>query len=181
MKYRLERFVDEHREEFDVYEPSANVWRSIDKSMRNEPKIIKLKFNWRIAAAVAIVIGFGFTLFRISNRAPQPEDTLARVNPEYAQTAFHMAALIEIKREELKRIEKEQPELYKEFSEDLQRLDKNYQNMKIQLGGAANQEKLVEAMIQNLQLQIDLLNQQLVIIQRINNKNKQYDNKTNIL
>ncbi|MCO4293390.1 hypothetical protein NF867_10985 [Solitalea sp. MAHUQ-68] len=177
MKNRLEKFVEEHRDEFDVYEPSAEVWRSIEKTMRKEPKVFKLNFNWRIAAAIALIIGFGVTVFRVVNRPPQPEDSLARINPEYAQTAYHMAALIDIKRDELKRIQKEQPELYKEFSGDLERLDKNYQSMKVQLSGAANQEKLVEAMIQNLQLQIDLLNQQLTIIQRINSKNNQYENK----
>ncbi|POY36905.1 hypothetical protein C3K47_07515 [Solitalea longa] len=177
MKDRLESFVEEHRDEFDVYEPNPQVWRSIEKTMRNEPKVLKLSFNWRIAAAIALIIGFGFTVFRVANRTPQPEDSLAKINPEYAQTAYHMAALIDIKRDELKQIQKEQPELYQEFSGDLERLDKNYQAMKIQLGGAANQETVVEAMIQNLQLQIDLLNQQLTIIQRINNKNKQYENK----
>lgn len=178
MKHRLERFVDDHRDEFDVYEPSPAVWKSIEKTMRNEPKKLKISFNWRIAAAIALLIGFGLTVFRLANRGAAPEETLASINPEYAETAYHMASLIEIKRGELKRIQKEQPQLYQEFSEDLEKLDNNYQNMKIQLGAAPDQEKLVEAMIQNLQLQIDLLNQQLIIIQRINNKNKQYENKS---
>jgi hypothetical protein len=36
------------------------------------------------------------------------------------------------------------------------------------LSNAPNQEALLEAMVQNLQLQVDLLNQQLEILQRIN-------------
>jgi hypothetical protein len=36
------------------------------------------------------------------------------------------------------------------------------------LSNAPNQEALLEAMVQNLQWQVDLLNQQLDILQRIN-------------
>jgi hypothetical protein len=53
--------------------------------------------------------------------------------------------------------------------------------LKQDLPASPNQEETVKAMIQNLQIQIDLLNQQLEIIQQINQlKKEQVDDTQNI-
>ena len=67
------------------------------------------------------------------------------------------------------------PELYQEFASDLNRLEKSYRSLKADFPKNPNQEVLIQAMIQNLQLQINLLNEQLRVIQRI----KQQINETN--
>jgi hypothetical protein len=51
--------------------------------------------------------------------------------------------------------------------------------LKLKLPANPNRELLLEAMLQNLQLQSELLNRQLLIIKEIKQKNKQYEkNKT---
>jgi phage shock protein A len=67
----------------------------------------------------------------------------------------------------LKAIKTDEPFLYKKFSFDIKRLDSTYTLLKQQLPVNPNKEELLEAMIYNLQLQIELLNQQLNIIQKI--------------
>ena len=69
--------------------------------------------------------------------------------------------------EELKAIEKQDPELYHQFDTELRVLNQNYQNLKQELPKNPNQEELLKAMIQNVSMQIELLNQQLEIIQKI--------------
>jgi hypothetical protein len=85
--------------------------------------------------------------------------------------------LIEIKHEELKTLEKDEPLLYRQFSGDVQKLDSVYHSLKTQLPGNSNREQLIEAMISNLQLQIGLLNKQLSIIKKIKySKKSAYEN-----
>ena len=85
---------------------------------------------------------------------------------------YYYAKLIEIKHEELKTLQKDEPLLYKQFSADVQKLDSVYHSLKIQLPKNSNREQLMEAMISNLQLQIGLLNRQLKIIKQIKHSKK---------
>jgi hypothetical protein len=81
---------------------------------------------------------------------------------------YHYAKLVEIKQKELKTIEKDEPLLYKQFSMDVNKLDSAYHGLQQQLTKNPNREQILEAMLQNLQLQMGLLNHQLDIIKQIN-------------
>jgi hypothetical protein len=85
---------------------------------------------------------------------------------------YHYAKLVEIKHNQLKAIEKDEPLLYKQFASDVNKLDSVYQNLQSQLPKNPNREQLLEAMLQNLQLQMGLLNHQLDIIKQINHSKK---------
>ena len=83
---------------------------------------------------------------------------------------------IDEKRDEIIKLTRNNPELYKDFSADLKSLETSYGNLRSNLSNAPNQEALLQAMVQNLQWQVDLLNQQINILQRIN-KVKNGDDK----
>jgi len=85
---------------------------------------------------------------------------------------YHYARLVELKHKELKTIEKDEPLLYKQFAADVHSLDSVYQSLQQQLPKNPNREQLLEAMLQNLQLQMGLLNHQLDIIKQINHSKK---------
>jgi hypothetical protein len=98
-------------------------------------------------------------------------------NPEPSDIAenkemYYYAKLIELKHEELKTLEKDEPLLYRQFSGDVQKLDSVYHSLKDQLPSNSNREQVIEAMITNLQLQIGLLNKQLDIIKQIKHSKK---------
>ena len=84
----------------------------------------------------------------------------------------HYARLVEIKQKELKTIEKDEPLLYRQFASDANKLDSVYHSLQQQLPKNPNKEQLLEAMLQNLQLQMGLLNHQLDIIKQINHSKK---------
>jgi hypothetical protein len=112
--------------------------------------------------------GFG-SKDNIVRREPSPED-------DYKEEMYHYAKLVDIKHRELRSIEKDEPLLYKQFAGDVNRLDSVYRNLENQLPKNANHEQLLEAMLQNLQLQMGLLNHQLDIIKQINHsKEKAYE------
>ena len=92
----------------------------------------------------------------------------ASVNEEM----YHYAKLVEIKHRELKAIKKDEPLLYKQFAADVDKLDSVYHGLQEQLPKNPNREQILEAMLQNLQLQMGLLNHQLDIIRQINHSKK---------
>ena len=100
-----------------------------------------------------------------------PGDKLLPEN-EGSKEMYYYAKLIELKHEELKTLEKDEPLLYRQFSGDVQKLDSVYHALKTQLPNNSNREQVIEAMISNLQLQIGLLNKQLDIIKQIKHSKK---------
>ena len=103
-----------------------------------------------------------------------PEDQIpaASADNEENKEMYYYAKLIELKHEELKTLEKDEPLLYRQFAGDVQKLDSVYHTLKTQLPNNSNREQVIEAMISNLQLQIGLLNKQLGIIKQIKHSKK---------
>jgi hypothetical protein len=123
--------------------------------------------GWAVAASVAVLLlagGFWWLNHRYGV-AEQPD--VVAVSPAYAKEFVQYARLIDTKQNELRQMTKSNPALYKQFAADLDRLESSYQNLRAELPQNPNQEVLIQAMIQNLQLQINLLNEQLRVIQRM--------------
>jgi hypothetical protein len=184
MSSRLEQFIRDNREQFDSEEPSPLVWKKMEQQLvpkKATGKVIAMKLlRWSAAAAILVLAGTGvFHLLKDKPDGNNPvavtpaakektgNDLLNEINPTYAKEVYHFTQLIELKQSELKQIEKENPALYKQFITDINTLDSSYNALKKQLPENANREQLLEAMIQNLRLQADLLNQQLQVIQQI--------------
>jgi hypothetical protein len=181
MKTNLEEYFRSHREEMDDQIPPDKIWNSIEREMFPVPVISirkkrkKLILQFSAAACLLIVFVTGWMLL---SRQDKPTQNLASsdnnaiiedIDPTYAAQVSQFTKTIEVKQLELKKIQAEQPRLYQEFSNDIERLDSSYNTLKTQLPKNPNREQLLEAMIRNLQLQTELLNQQLQIIQKIKN------------
>ncbi len=182
-KDRLERFVRDNRDGFDVFLPQDSLWDRIENSIPSVPaepqkKVKRLSnpyFDWRIAAGVILALGTGY-LFYLNNEYGVTRDPgVALKVPAYAREFNQYNVIIDEKRSEIIKLASNNPELYKDFSADLQSLESSYQNLKSDLGNAPNQEALVRAMIENLQYQVDLLNRQLNILQRINKASQSHE------
>lgn len=182
-KDRLERFVRDNRDGFDVFLPQDSLWDRIENSIPSAPaepqkKVKRLSspyFDWRIAAGVILALGTGY-LFYLNNEYGVTRDPgVALKVPAYAREFNQYNTLIDEKRSEIIKLASNNPELYRDFSADLKSLENSYQNLKSDLGNAPNQEALIRAMIENLQFQVDLLNRQLNILQRINKATQSHE------
>lgn len=178
-KERLETFVRDNKKEFDEFEPPVAVWEKIEAELdrsreknQRRPRLVPLNLVLKIAASVLIVLCASAWFLQFQNREAV---NLSNIDPELAKIQIQYASMIEEKRYELKRVENEEPQLYQEFSAEIMKIDASYQKLKQDLPQSPNQEATVRAMIQNLQIQIDLLNQQLKIIEQV----KEVKNKTN--
>lgn len=185
MSTRLDDFISNHRDDFDSEVPGSEVWNKIAQRVVPAKKSAKVfSFSaWKISAAAAVLVIMGMLAARYfipetnTHSMAQVEksvDTvgLNEINPAYAQQVYQFTKLVELKQEELKSFEKEQPELYKQFVSDIHQLDSNYHVLKLELPANPNREQLLEAMLQNLKMQMDLINRQLLIIDQIKTSKK---------
>lgn len=180
----LEQFIQNNREAFDNCKAPSGLWDKIDKLIGEEiihnseanevvfkfkkSSISKLKI-WAIAASMVLLIGY-ISIFYLNNKSDSTEQIIADIAPQYGDKMVQYTSLIVIKREEIKQIKTNDPVMYKEFATEIEKLNQDYQNLQTELSQTPNQEDLVKAMVQNLQVQLDILNRQLIIIEKV----KQY-------
>lgn len=178
MSNKLNKLVWDNRAEFDKEKPSEKVWENIEASFsRKEKKKFTLRpvYKWSMAAAAMLIIASSIYFInkdskRITVAAAEPE--INKLSPEYASQMNQFVKMIDTKQEELKKLAATQPALYQEFNTAIIQLDSSYNTLKDQLSTTPNPEMLLEAMIQNLQLQLHVLNQQLNIINQIKESKK---------
>ncbi len=177
MSNELKKFIRDNREAFDDKEPSAMLWGRIESNLVAGPEkrsIIRPLYKWAMGAAAMLVIAASVYFFVVNGKPAEPSvvinepDSNTGITPEINQ----IVKMIGMKQEELKTLAAGQPELYRQFSNDLDQLDSSYNALKSELNETPNQELLLEAMIQNLQLQLNVLNQQLNIINQIKQSKK---------
>jgi hypothetical protein len=188
MSKRFEDFMHDNNEEFNEIEPSTDLWGKIEAQLnfldeeqeqpkKREAKTFSLGFVLKVAASVIIVMGIGFGTYIQSQKGAKGID-LAAINPEYAQQQVHYASLVETKLTELKSASKNDPQLYKEFSAEIAKMDSTYKKLNSDLATSPNQERVLRAMIRNLQIQTEVLSQQLNVIEQFNEMKKQQNNET---
>lgn len=175
MKNKLEEFVNRNRESFDSEMPDRDLWKKIDKEPVKEFKIFNLLTRMQ-AAAVLLVLVNATIIFLLLQRKPETSQTTTTPQsteqftgkePVSEDALDQISRVIEIKQAKLKEIEQSNPVLYKKFIGALDQLNDAYRDLEKKLDNNPNKEQLLEAMIQNLSLQQELLNQQLSIYQKI--------------
>lgn len=196
-KDNLERFVRDNREAFDDKEPPSSLWQRMEieldqqqqsretpfrtihknpdqalptdtkRSKRGGIQIGWPSLDWRVAASIAVLVLAGAFMYMNQQYGVTHQPDVVAASPMYAKEVVQYTRLIDDKRAELKQMTEDNPALYQEFATDLVRLERSYKSLKADLPQNPNQEVLIQAMIQNLQLQINLLNEQLRVIQRI--------------
>lgn len=185
MSKRLEDFIHDNRNGFDGLEPKASLWGNIEARLhfieeapkKRETKTFSLGFVLRVAAMIILVMGIGFVFYLRYERKTNTTVNLAKINPEYAKQQVHYASLVRQKRKELKEVAKIDPQLYKEFSGEIAKMDTTYKKLSNQLKTSPNQERVLRAMIRNLQIQTEVLNQQLQVIEQFNEYKNQNNNE----
>lgn len=160
----MEEFIKAHRKEFDIKTPSDELWGRIDKALDQEKKTVKWPVWLGIAASLLLVLGV--LMFNHHKADHQPE--LADISRVYARKELRFASLIEEKKDSLQIYASKNPKLYARFNADLNELGSDYEALKRELPQSPNQRVVVRAMVKNLELQLQVINQQLSIINDVN-------------
>ena len=155
MKDRLEEFMRENRAAFDDKEPSDKVWKNIKASLGpNRTGVWNSLVLWRAAAIIFMVL-CGYLLI-----PKNAENSIAKDNTssEFDDVeAFYFRQISE-KVEMIDEFQKS--EGLNGFTHDFQQLEAMYMVLKEEMKTSPSQ-KVKDALVLNLLVRIDLLNQQL--------------------
>lgn len=168
MKQQLKKFIQHNRADFDHAVPPEGLWLSIaaalDAQQESQPPARKF---WkrrliRIAATIVLAGMAGLTIYHYGRQ--RAYDDYSRINPALAAEQQAYARLVTQKRDSIADFAASNPVLYGEFSEVLRQMETNYNALKQELSQSPNKELTLEAMIRNLQVQIEVLGQQMEIM-----------------
>ncbi|MBN9297017.1 MAG: hypothetical protein J0I41_08390 [Filimonas sp.] len=194
MSNRLEDFIQQNRNEFDDDVPSAALWARIEEDVNKPVKRASIltflvKHNVAAAAVIALIAVSAFVLVMHNRKvtelegtrviAPLQQPQLDDVDPKYAVTLNRFVQVIQTKQEELNASRKDNPHLFKSFAKDINELNTNLKDLQSQLKQSPKPDEILDAMIQNLQMQTDILNEQLLIIRKIKESKKRSNEKNN--
>ncbi len=164
----LEKFISANKSEFDVDAPSDQMWQQIEFNLKAKRKKNRIK-SLSVAATLLILFASSMFLFQLKNDNSTISDEI--VNKEVLEAQTQFSSLIEIKRSELNQYKNAQPELINELNKQLKDLQMNYNALLPQLKDENKKDLIVQALIENLQLQLEVLNRSLEIVQNLKNEN----------
>jgi hypothetical protein len=165
---KIESYIRDNRQEIDKLDPPESLWPKIEDRL----KPVSRK-NWMIYWQAAAVIFFALSIgLLVKNHQTSNELSYYALNDaEFTNTEQYYNKIIQDKESLLTSSLARHPDLAVEFKHDLDELSKNYQKLKADFDNSRSDEVL-NALIRNLQLQQELLNNQLNIIQLINKENE---------
>lgn len=159
----LEKFILENRESFDAAVPGLKVWSKIDQHLAKKPnpRVIWLK-RFRIAAAAILLLTAGGVIGACIANASHKAKSLADISPEHAEMERYFKSQVQDKMAQLASYRQD---TY--VKPDIQELDTLYEQLKLELENAPEgaEEKIIQAMINNYQTKIDILEQVLEKVQ----------------
>jgi hypothetical protein len=190
MKQKLEEFIYTNREDFDNDVPANRVWEKIQRNSIKKNNRVHTLFSLRNIAAAIATIALGITIYLAVENNRLKQDLTASMqkkeqqkaqqdnaNTNYDQEINQFTQIVAVKQTKLSTIKHEYPKLYNTFITDINELNKEYKSLKTELNNVPEQEIILDAMIQNLRLQAELLNEQLLIIQQLKNSKKHKNEK----
>lgn len=153
---KLTDFIKQHREEFDHREPGPEVWKKIEDTLPAEPKSLLNNITvWRIASILLLGLSLYLGMDRLQT---QPRSEVKRMQGEFNDLETFYSNQIAEKTLLIEGIESTQED--DQFTQDYQKLDAMYQVLREQMKIQPT-EKVKDALVLNLLVRIDLLNQQL--------------------
>lgn len=167
MKDSLEDFVGKNRAAFDDKEPSPGAWKNIAMSLGLKGSSIwQSVVLWRAAAVIFMVLSGYLLIPKDVNTSGNADIAVAEFNDVeefYFQQISEKVELID---------EFQRNEGLNGFTQDFQQLEAMYMVLKEEMK-ASPSEKVKDALVLNLLVRIDLLNQRLHKLETEYNKEKE--------
>lgn len=168
----LERYIVDHRQEFDDLEPSDKLWKGIEDGVKSK------KRDWSVLWKVAAMIFLASTIFLTIERQFIGNDNieLSESKREFFEVERYYFQLISDTKNELEGLnirEKNADLIQEEYQ-----LDKIYQNLKEEYLNQNSSEILKDALVENLRLRIKILSNQVKILNEIDQENHDDSNIT---
>lgn len=169
MKDSLKEFIHQNRDSFDDKVPAEKVWRKIGANLP-VTKTITLWNSvsvWR--AAAILCMGLSVYVFLTGSQSPIHRKEVAKLQGEFSDLDIYYNSEIAEKVALINGFDDQSKA--DQFTQDFQKLDAMYQVLKEQMKLQPTQ-KVKDALILNLLIRIDLLNQQIYKLEDSTKKEK---------
>lgn len=158
---KFEQYIRKIRKDLDIYEVSSDSWKRIEK------KITKKKsLKWQLlsaAAMILVILGTATILFKPSLKPgrhpyePVNSETSNITDPLLSETEIYYNNLVSSLYSKAAPILITNPEIERELSDDLSKLDSICSEIKRDFKDNIANKEVVEALIQNYRIKIRLL------------------------
>ena len=190
MSDRLEDFVKQHREQFDLHEPDPAIWLKIDTgsdagikadskaNSRTDGRAVRMErrpMRWlRIAAAVAMIFaGSTAGIYFLTGDRLEAERS-SELYQEIRETEQYYSRMVSERYDELQPFLVSNPAASEMLSTDMEELDEVYRELKEDLKDNASNPEVIEAMILNYRVKLEILEDLLI---QLKEKENQDDEK----
>ena len=161
---KLEKFIKENRDKFDIYTPPGSVWRKI----RRETGV--RTFYWRAAAAIAVLITGLSILYFITK--PEKSLTGSSSDRELNEAIVFYSVRFNELFSTAEPLLNTRPELRRELYADMERLDSIMNDIKKDLKDRVANSEVIEALIQNYRTRVMILEEMLDILKENEKENE---------
>ena len=163
MKDRLEQYISDNRDQFDLHEPDERLWAGIESNIagKKSRRISWQAVLWR-AAAVILIFGASYGIQEILHQrkammAGQEDKEILQAIPELQEAELYYTGLLNDKLSQIEPLIRENPELGESIQQDISELDSIYAELQKDLRDNIANDEVVEAMIQNYIMKIQIL------------------------
>jgi len=186
MSDRLEDFVKQNREQFDLHEPDPSIWLRIDTGSQTDSRAEgsaesrtvvpeRRPLRWlRIAAAVAMIFaGSTAGIYFLTGDRVETERS-SGLYLEIMETEQYYSRMVSQRYEELQPFLVSNPAAREMLTADLEELDQVYKELKEDLKDNASNPEVIEAMILNYRVKLEILED---LLMQLKEKENQDDDK----
>ena len=179
MNDRLEDFVKQHREEFDLREPDPSIWLKIDSPKADGSlSVIKEKrtLRWlRVAAAIAVIFaGSSAGIYFLTGGNTDADLYSNEIYMEMQETEQYYKQMMAERYNELKPFLASDPMAHEMLTADMAELDQVYEELQEDLKDNASNPDVIEAMILNYSIKLEILED--LLNQLKEKENQDYEN-----
>ena len=175
-EFNIEEMIDGLKGSFDFQEPQEGHQSRFQAKLEDQTQVvytIRKRVNWwkwkplAIAASIALigVLGIGLVNLQTSSSV---ENRVAEIAPELPETRLHFANLVENQLNSFEQYRNEDTEkLVQDAIQQMTHLESDYLKLEQELISGGNKEMIMQAMIQNFQSRMDILNLYMTKIKMI--------------
>ncbi len=153
MQDQLEDFVRKNQDAFNQAVPDSKLWDGVEKAIQEPPKVRKLWKVTKFAAAVLFLLLVGVVVgMYLANQQMSNQQAEYNLPEDYKETQVYYTQKINLSLKKLENYQRDET-----LEKDLQELDQYEKELKKALKESTNKEPIVQAMIENYQTKIQIL------------------------
>jgi len=172
---KLEKYIIDHRSQFDDQDPDPEIWERVETRKSLVIRINWKDIAWKAAAVAAIFVASYFFHDYMASRNQPFQSFMSKnagdVSPmvsELIEAEAYYSSQIDRKKDEVFRLTASNPEVRREIDMEMVDLDRVFSELKKDLKDNADNEEVIEAMIQNYRLKLDILEVMLLQLNQSN-------------